>query len=91
VFTVDVEAAVSEVQSARTMLLSPNPAHDRIKVRMASAGTAMYVITDVLGQTLSTGLLQPDGWLDIASLTSGVYFLEVADGLQRLVERFVKD
>ncbi|MCB9177979.1 MAG: T9SS type A sorting domain-containing protein [Flavobacteriales bacterium] len=91
VFTVDVEAAVSEVQGTRTMLLSPNPAHDRIQVRKAAAGTALYMITDILGRTRSTGLLQPDGWIDIGSLTDAVYFLEVADGPQRRVERFVKN
>lgn len=91
VFTVDVDAAVSEVQGTRTVLLSPNPAHDRIQVRMAAAGTALYVITDLLGRTRSTGLLQPDGWIDVGSLTDGVYFLEVAYGPQRRVERFVKN
>ncbi|HNU58065.1 MAG TPA: T9SS type A sorting domain-containing protein [Flavobacteriales bacterium] len=91
VFTVDVDAAVNDVPASRSMVLAPNPAHDRIQVRMTTSGIATYVITDVLGQTLSTGPLQPDGWLDIGALTSGVYFLEVANGPRRQIERFVKN
>jgi len=90
VFTVDVEAAVSEKQNTNDLILSPNPASDRIQVRMVMPGAATYRINDLLGQYLSIGPLQADGRLDIGTLVPGVYFLEVSVGGVRNVERFVK-
>lgn len=60
----------------------PNPAGDRLNVSVDGP----YRISNILGQTLTTGRVGIDG-IDVSGLTSGIYFISV-DGVTR---KFIKE
>lgn len=79
-----------DFNSEEDFILYPNPAQNYIQVEMVDiiVGTT-YRIVNMLGQTISEGILSKDS-ISIDELQSGVYFMEVNDGEEVMIKRFVK-
>ena len=72
------------------MLLTPNPARNSLQVHMLEYDPSYtYRIMDVSGKVVQAGTL--DQVLNVSQLQSGMYFLEVNEGEETIVERFIKE
>jgi hypothetical protein len=71
--------AVDEVDGITRLVLKPNPASDKVTLRIGSLeGNAQVRILSVDGRTVSTfATTEADLSLDISSYTSGTYFVRV--------------
>jgi len=80
-----------DFNSEEDFMLYPNPAENYIQVKMLDIkeGTT-YRIANMLGQTISEGVLYK-GSIAIDELQSGIYFMEVNDGEELMIKRFVKE
>ncbi len=67
--------------------LYPNPATN--KLFLNSAVTLNYVIYNITGQQVLSGTY--NNGIDIAALTSGVYFIRLNDKTNQTVKRFIKE
>jgi len=85
----DGRVSYSEVRAARLqgtteqgLFLFPNPTDGLLSFRRPAAATdSRFVLTDVSGRTLTTGLLQGEaGSISLATYPAGVYFLRTDDG-----------
>ena len=72
------------------LMLTPNPARSILQVHMLDFDPAFsYRIMDVSGKVVQAGTL--DQTLNVSQLQSGMYFLEVQEGEETVIERFIKE
>lgn len=73
------------------MLIYPNPVKGSIlNVQLSDNMTdANFKITNMIGQTVKQGTLN-NQQINVDGLRSGVYFLEINDGSQTIVKRFIR-
>lgn len=71
------------------MSIYPNPAKHTLNISLVDAAGKDYVIYNVMGQIVGKGTFTES--LDVASLQSGVYMLEVNTDNNKLMKRFVKE
>ena len=90
------EAWVDLGSEVEKMLLSPNPVADDLQVVFTAAPSAQALLLvsdqmgkEVLKQTVETVEGQNIVTLDVRQLQAGIYFLTIADGEKRQIERFV--
>jgi Zn-dependent metalloprotease len=67
----------------------PNPAKHTLNISLVNTVGTDYVIYNVIGQIVGKGAFTPS--LDISTLQSGVYILEVNTNSNKLMKRFVKE
>lgn len=74
------------------LVIYPNPAQNQLKIKGSGVGVIESVrIFDVFGKLcIQANSVQENSELDISSLQSGVYMLQIAVGNQQEVLRFVK-
>ena len=79
-----------DFDSEEDFMLYPNPAENYIQVKMIDIieGTTFRIV-NMIGQTVSEGILSKDS-ISIDELQSGIYFMEVNDGEELMVQRFIK-
>lgn len=83
-------ALEDEIEIDDDMLLTPNPVRNVLNVHLVDFDPAYtYRILDVSGKLIRSGALNQA--LDVSQLQSGMYFLEVHDGEESVVERFIKE
>ncbi|WP_235298409.1 T9SS type A sorting domain-containing protein, partial [Portibacter marinus] len=89
--------SIEELDRIEVTGLNPNPASDRITLEAFSTKTqnAKYHIVTTTDQKLTTQSIElSEGMnaveINISQLTPGVYFLQVENGTQNEVKRFVK-
>jgi nitroimidazol reductase NimA-like FMN-containing flavoprotein (pyridoxamine 5'-phosphate oxidase superfamily) len=72
--------------------ISPNPANSNLLINDNSwNSTTKWCIITLTGQVLfQNNLSQPTHTIDISSLSNGLYFLQLTNGNQRVIRRFVK-
>ena len=56
----------------------PNPATNMFRISFPGDGTADYKVTNIQGQLVLAGTAANDADIDIASLTSGMYFVTIS-------------
>jgi len=87
---------VNDLGIINNINLYPNPAKTYINVsfNVKQATELSWIITDVLGQNINeesfqiqTGLFSRD--IDVADLNKGIYFLEITQGTDKKVMKFV--
>ncbi|SRX72383.1 M4 family metallopeptidase [Aequorivita antarctica] len=71
------------------MSIYPNPAKHTLNISLVDATGKDYVIYNVMGQVVSKGSFTES--LNVSSLQSGVYMLEVNSDNNKLMKRFVKE
>jgi hypothetical protein len=68
----------------------PNPVKGNLlNIHLNDARDVNFAITNLLGQTLKSGVLtkQP---MDVHALRKGIYMLEITDGQKSVVKKFIK-
>ena len=71
-------------------IMYPNPAKSILTVKFIDASEAItYRVINMIGQTVLKGDFASDT-INVQSLQAGVYFLEVNDGEELMIKRFVK-
>jgi Zn-dependent metalloprotease len=71
------------------MTLYPNPAKHTLNITLIDAVGKDYVIYNVMGQVVGKGTFTES--LDVSSLQSGVYMVEVNTEANKIMKRFVKE
>ncbi|MGO3182494.1 MAG: M4 family metallopeptidase [Aequorivita sp.] len=71
------------------MTLYPNPVKHTLNINLRDVVGKDYVIYNVMGQVVSKGAFTES--LDVSSLQSGVYMMEVDTDGEKLMKRFVKE
>ncbi|CAM3355035.1 M4 family metallopeptidase [Aequorivita lipolytica] len=71
------------------MTLYPNPAKHTLNISLVDATGKDFAIYNLMGQVVGKGLFTET--LDVSSLQSGVYMIEVNTETERLIKRFVKE
>jgi len=71
------------------MSIYPNPAKHTLNISLVEANGKDYVIYNIMGQVVGKGNYTES--LDVSSLQSGVYMLEVNTDSNKLMKRFVKE
>ena len=68
----------------------PNPTTGQVTLN-ATLGAVKYRVLNTLGQTVLTGEAQGGNTLDVQSLRTGAYFLELQSAAGRTVQRFMRE
>ncbi len=71
------------------MSIYPNPAKHTLNISLVEANGKDYVIYNIMGQVVGKGIYTES--LDVSSLQSGVYMLEVNTDNNKLMKRFIKE
>ena len=71
------------------MSIFPNPAKHTLNISLVEANGKDYVIYNIMGQVVGKGNYTES--LDVSSLQSGVYMLEVNTDNNKLMKRFIKE
>tara|TARA_R110000823_G_scaffold159218_5_gene290363 strand:+ start:9703 stop:12747 length:3045 start_codon:yes stop_codon:yes gene_type:complete len=71
------------------MSIYPNPAKHTLNISLVEATGKDYVIYNVIGQVVGKGSFTEN--LDVSSLQSGVYMLEINTDSNKLMKRFIKE
>ncbi|NNK88339.1 MAG: T9SS type A sorting domain-containing protein [Flavobacteriaceae bacterium] len=68
----------------------PNPVSGKVlHVKLMNSEGVKYRLVDMLGQTIRQGELSNDQ-VDVSNLRSGVYFIELDDGDEVMMKRFIR-
>ena len=85
-------AALSEVTSETKFdyVIYPNPVQNILQISF-EIGTieATYTIINMMGQQVKSGRIAQEG-IDVNELFSGVYFIQVTDGQNKITKKFLK-
>lgn len=86
-FTTQLTVGVNELSTISDVHLFPNPATDKIYLQFNQKNNERSVLNifDIMGGLVKTEVLEPvSGWnnqtLDLSSLKSGIYFIEIKHG-----------
>lgn len=94
-YTVTISNSVNQGISGGTgfnsseMSIYPNPAKHTLNISLVEANGKDYVIYNIMGQVVGKGNYTES--LDVSSLQSGVYMLEVNTDNNKLMKRFIKE
>jgi hypothetical protein len=73
----------------KTFKMYPNPAKDLLNVRLATEGQNSFRIIDITGKTIKSGSISKKS-INIANLKAGIYLIEINDGEEIIIEKFIK-
>ena len=90
VFNMDVLVGITSTAKPQAFQLVPNPALDRIQIRLESTSLVQYRVNDALGRVVMIGTVAPNGWVDLQALSAGPYLLEVLHNGTWPSQRFMK-
>lgn len=78
VHAIGTSEGIGSFSSSGGIALYPNPAKQALFIKTAKdIRVEAYTITNVLGQKVLSGTLQPGAGINIRSLTSGSYFIQI--------------
>ena len=86
---INATAAVGLSEYTLRVNVYPNPATDLIRIQGVS-NTSSYHIVDISGKIVMTGVLDPNGILDVQDIRSGLYVLIVNNASKTAQTTFVK-
>jgi hypothetical protein len=75
---------VTKVQNAslaKNTMVFPNPASDFINIETEVNEVSAYRLTDISGKEMLTGYVNKNGRIDVSSLRSGIYLLNIHNSL----------
>ncbi len=88
---VDPAASISEKNQNSSIKLFPNPFNSELKIEVNENASYDLKITDLLGNLILTKNLIGNSKLDLEFLNDGIYFLELKNGTEILVEKIIKN
>ena len=88
VFGERVDILGNEDENAFNMKMYPNPVKDVLYVETTGIENASYRIVNMLGQTVLRGSYINQ--IEVGTLNSGMYFLEVNTGKESVSQKFIK-
>ena len=69
----------------------PNPATDEVHIQMAYEKELSYTLYNMTGQKVQTGFLQTgENTISLTGMSSGIYFVELTDGVSKTTKKIVK-
>lgn len=90
-----VYLGVTELKPVTNFLLYPNPTNNilEIAIQNPASNSLQVIVMDISGQTIIHQTINPTikGMLDVSALPAGLYFIQLQDGQQNMVRKFVKE
>jgi hypothetical protein len=82
---------LEENDFSQSIKVYPNPVNNDLYVKLTSnlGGNATYKIHNILGQTVTQGDLKNES-VNVSTLNSGLYFIEISTEGKKGVKRFIK-
>lgn len=87
--TEGVAGGLFETTETSSFALYPNPVENELNVSFANSNGYSYRIMNTLGQQLSNGVITGNP-IDVNRLGTGVYIIELNNGIKKIVKKFVK-
>ena len=75
--------------NSTAMSIYPNPAKHTLNISLVEGTGKDYVIYNVMGQIVGKGTYTES--LDVSTLQSGVYMLEINTDSNKMMKRFIKE
>ncbi|URC13588.1 M4 family metallopeptidase [Flavobacterium sp. B183] len=85
----EIAAGLVETNETARFALYPNPVVDELNVSLADNTGYTFRITNTLGQQVSSGELSGNP-IDVRTLKTGLYVIELNNGAKRIVKKFAK-
>ena len=86
----NVTLVENEVQR-NEFTISPNPAKNKLKIKLSSTDEVKLEVFDVLGKRVYNGVLtQLESSVDISSWKNGVYLVRISNDKTTQTKRFIK-
>ena len=80
---------------ASNFLIYPNPCSDKLQIYLGSNKSGQYQIriTDISGKEIliKNWFADNSSEIDISNLEKGIYFLQISDGMNKSVQKFIKN
>ena len=67
-----------------TLSVYPNPANNKLQLSGLNY-PAQYYLCNYIGETILTGMIKPEHYIDVASLGPGIYFLTIKGQMLKVV------
>ena len=83
-------SGTSELAMLPNLSLAPNPAKDYISIKTSLEGDLNYIIYNFLGQLINKGIYNGIE-IPVYDLSTGLYFLEINNGIQKSHRKFIKE
>lgn len=83
-------SGTSELAILPNLSLAPNPAQDYISIKTSLEGDLNYTIYNFLGQVINKGIYNGIE-IPVYDLSTGLYFLEINNGIQKSHRKFIKE
>tara|TARA_B100000809_G_scaffold266332_1_gene328553 strand:- start:9452 stop:13222 length:3771 start_codon:yes stop_codon:yes gene_type:complete len=81
----------NEIDFESDFLLYPNPAKSNISIKLSTESVYVtYRVVNMIGQEVFSGILSK-GPINVQNLETGIYFMEVNDGEEVMIQRFIKE
>jgi hypothetical protein len=78
---------VADVDLENSIEVFPNPANDQVQITCSIDQQAKYVLKDMQGKMILQGQV---GMIDISSIRTGVYILDIQTKNGKVSRKFVK-
>lgn len=89
-FTLSEFSSTKDVESAR-LVVYPNPVTDYLSVRLpANIQQAKFKLLDLQGRVLNERTITNETQLDLSEMVKGVYFYQIATGLETINGKLIK-
>ena len=80
---------------ATNFLIYPNPCSDKLQIYLGSNKSGQYQIriTDISGKEIliKNWFADNSSEIDISNLEKGIYFLQISEGINKSVQKFIKN
>lgn len=92
-FGVSDPLSVGDIGLKDLLQIYPNPVSNDLFVKVDNLENAKYRVTNMLGQTISSGKLQANtvNEVDISKASTGLYFITISSGKLRLTQKIIKE
>ncbi|VAV83959.1 hypothetical protein MNBD_BACTEROID02-1071 [hydrothermal vent metagenome] len=89
--TITSTLSVNDFDISDSIRIFPNPVENNLNIKLASnlGSEPLYIVHNVLGQTISKGKLRNSN-IDVSLLQTGMYFLQITVDGKKGVKQFIK-
>jgi hypothetical protein len=89
--TINHVLSIEDNEISESIKVYPNPVSDRLNLSMPNelSDNASFIINNILGQNVMRGTLE-NNQVDVNSLNTGIYFIQISSNGKNGVKRFIK-